>query len=87
MVIKDIIPHSNKFESKEEFIDAMALEAFKREARNVGNSIAHKMIKCQNCGHIGEDVFIYKEWIGGKGYEDIAQCRNKRECWARAEGK
>jgi len=38
---------------------------------------------CPHCGHIGKDVVIRREYLGGQGYIDQAQCADRIACWAR----
>jgi len=38
---------------------------------------------CPHCGHIGTDVVIRREYLGGQGYIDQAQCVDRVACWAR----
>ena len=40
--------------------------------------------KCACCGAT-HDVVIRLEYIGGKGYTEIAECRNRPWCWRRQD--
>ncbi|KKL95994.1 hypothetical protein LCGC14_1848940 [marine sediment metagenome] len=39
--------------------------------------------QCSHCGHVGEDVHYWTEYVGGQGNVSQLQCDNKVLCWAR----
>ncbi len=42
-----------------------------------------KPLRCGHCGHTGQDVRMFLEYVGGQGEIPMPQCTNRKECWNR----
>lgn len=62
-------------------------QQIKRALNDFATRLLKGSMKCQHCGHRGEDVVKRLQYIGGQGYVQVRECADRVDCWERWETK